>query len=452
MLGFLRPVIDRHRPIDSSEELVGYFHAACTPHGERRIGTEHEKIGILADSLMPLPYEGPRSVTALFSRLIERGWRPAGKERPIVAIEKNGRQITLEPGAQVELSGAPLLSVHDFARELAQHTEDLRDPARELGIVWLAIGYRPFGPRSAVPWVPKPRYGIMRPYLATRGRRAHDMMQMTATAQTNLDFTDEQDCIEKMRAAMAVSPIVTAMFAASPLEDGRDTGHLSWRAAAWLETDNDRCGLLPFVFDANFGFRRYVDWALSVPMFFVARHGEYWPAHHMNFGRFLREGFQETRATIDDWETHLSTLFPEVRLRHYIEVRGADASTAPLAVALPALWKGILYDSLATQEARSLMADVTLDELQRLRNEVPRGALAVHIGADTVGERAKKLLAIAGEGLRRQADQDEARFLDPLRDIADSGRTHAERIGDLWRKSSGNMREFARAVSFEPAL
>ncbi|MEK6609005.1 MAG: glutamate-cysteine ligase family protein [Myxococcota bacterium] len=442
----MRPALDLAQPASSIADLVGYFRASCTPADRLRVGTEHEKIGLLEDTLTPLPYHGPRSVAAMLERLAtEGGGRLVREGAAPIALEMGTHQITLEPGAQVELSGAPLATVHEFASELREHMAALREVSDPLGVTWIGLGYRPFGPRAAVPWVPKRRYDIMRPYLATRGRRAHDMMQMTATVQANLDFTDEEDCARKMRAAMSATSLVTALFASSPLEDGHDTGFLSWRAAAWHETDPDRCGILPFVWDADFGFRRYAEWALDVPMFFVRREGAYRPGLGTTFRRFMQEGFEGLRPTLEDWETHLSTLFPEMRLKNYVEVRGADAGPLELVTALPALCKGILYDREALDATERLMSDVPLGERLRLRAEVPRAALRTPLGRGTVGDRARELVAIAREGLRRQAaldgdGRDESRFLDPLEEIAAQGRCHAERVLEVWRRAPGDVR------------
>jgi glutamate--cysteine ligase len=427
---------DSHRAIGTVDDLVGWFDPGAGPH-DRRVGTEQEKIGLWQSTLQPVAY-GNDGVRALLERLEGAGWNAVREGDHPIALEKGPRQITIEPGAQLELSGAPLKSVHDFRAELEQHLDELIDVSRPPGITWLGIGFHPVARLDEVPWVPKRRYEVMRPYLATRGARAHEMMKLTATVQANFDYGSEDEAARMMRAAMGVTSIVTALCANSPIRFGRDEGQASARAAAWLETDPDRCGLLPFVFEPDFGFRRYAEWALDVPMFFVRRDGRYLPAGGASFRRFLAEGLRGERATLADWELHLSTLFPEVRLKRYLEVRGADSGPAWLTLAIPALWKGMLYDADALHAADALTGGLDAAERERLRREVPGAGLRATAGRHSVLDLGRELLAIAREGLRRQNVRDaegraESLYLEPLEALVASGRCPADLVRDAWR-------------------
>jgi len=427
---------DSERILGGPEELAEHFLAACKPPQARRVGTEQEKIGLWRSTLQPVSYEngGVRELIERFAR--ESGTAIREGDVPI-ALDRGALQITIEPGAQLELSGAPLATVHEFRDELAGHLDETVERSEELGIVWIGVGFQPQASLDDVPWVPKRRYGVMRPYLAGRGTRAHEMMKLTATVQANFDYGSEEEAGRMMRAAMGVTSIVTAMCANSPIRMGRDEGWASARAAAWLDTDPDRCGLLPFVFEPDFGFRRYVEWALDVPMFFLRREGHYHPAG-VTFRRFMAEGLMGQRATLSDWETHLTTLFPEVRLKHYLEVRGADSGPAWLTLAVPALWKGILYDAQALEATEALTRGLEIGERERLRREVPFAGLSAMAGARRVLDLARELLAIASGGLRRQAaldgdGRDETRYLGGLEELVAAGRCPADLVRDAWR-------------------
>ena len=323
-----------------------------------------------------------------------RGFTATRDDGHIIALARKGDRITMEPGGQLELSGGALSTAADCAAALDAHVREVADVARPLGISFIGTGVRPFGALDDIAWLPKRRYAVMRDYFPRYGRDsglAHQMMKLTATVQANFDYASEDDAADKIRTAYGVTSIVTALFAASPIAFGRPTGFKSYRAAIWLETDADRCGLLPFVFKPDFRFRDYVEWALDVPMFFVVRDGVYHPADKMTFRRFAAEGWQGQRATIADWEVHLSTLFPEVRLKRYIEVRGADAGPMPMARGLGALWRGILEDPEARRAAYALVADHTFEEREALRREVPRAGLARASAAGRVRELAVEL-------------------------------------------------------------
>ena len=425
------------RPIGSIDELVADLEVACKPPTAFRVGAEHEKIGVLAESGAPVPYEGPRSIARVLDGLIATGgWAPVREAPtgPIIALTRDGASVSLEPGGQLELSAAPHARGVTTEDDLRRHLDELFQVSRPLGIAWLGLGFRPIGGLDDITWVPKRRYVVMREYLPTRARRPHDMMKRTATVQANLDFASEADAAAKLRAAFSVSSIVTALWACSPLEDGKDGGMQSVRAAVWLETDPDRCGLLPFAFEDRPIFRAYVDWALDVPMFFVVRKGEYHPAGGHTFRRFLAEGFEGERATHADWQTHMSTLFPEARLRRYLEVRGADAGPLAMVRALPAFWKGLLYDADACAQATALTAKLSMAQREELRRVIPRAGLAAPLpGVGTVLDGARALVAIARAGLKRVAPE-ELPALAAVEEVASTGRSPAEHVRDAFAR------------------
>jgi glutamate--cysteine ligase len=435
------------QPITDPRQLVEHFRAGAKPRDAWRVGAEHEKIGVYSDG-RPIPYEGSGGIRALLEELARRtGGRPVDESGSIIAIDLGRSSITLEPGGQLELSGTAAADATEAAPELLQHLALLKGISAPLDISWLAVGFRPFGRLDDVPWMPKGRYRVMKAYLPTRGRLAHEMMKRTATVQANLDYSDELDAARKLRTAMGVSSLVTALFANSPLVDGKPSGYLSYRAAVWLETDPDRCGILPLAFDdPETLFARYADWALDVPMFFVYR-GAYTPAEGMTFRQFLAQGFRGERATLGDWELHLSTLFPEVRLKRYLEVRGADAGPADLVQALPALWRGLLYDSEACAAAWALVASLHRDERETLRREVPRQGLAVRVRDHTIGDLAGELIAIARAGLERLGGGD-ASLLAPLERVAAERRVPAEHVLETHARCGGDPARMIPALRY----
>jgi glutamate--cysteine ligase len=433
-------------PITDVRQLSEHFQKGCKPPASWRVGAEHEKIGVYSDG-RAIAYAG--GIRVILDRLAKAlSAEPVMWEGHVIALKLNhGASITLEPGGQLELSGATAKDAHQAGHELSEHVALVKDLTADLGVSWLATGLRPFGTLEDVPWMPKGRYRVMREYLPTRGRLAHEMMKRTATVQANLDYSDEADCASKLRTAMGVTSIVTALFANSPITDGKPNGYQSFRAAVWLETDPDRCGLLPFAFREAPIFEAYRDWALDVPMFFVYRNDQYTPAGGMTFRRFLAEGFQGERATLADWELHLSTLFPEVRLKHYLEVRGADSGPLNLVYALPALWRGLLYDGDACQAAWRLVADLSMDERERVRREVPRGGLETRMGRRKVRDLAGELVHIATAGVRRLGGG-EAALLDPLVHIVESGRAPAQRMLDVWKRTGGDVGKMIAALRY----
>ncbi len=424
-------------PITSLDDLVAVLSRAQRPREGWKVGMEHELIGMLGRS--PVPYEGPagedpRSIREVMGRFERFGYEPYAEDGKVIAAIRPGATLTLEPGGQFELSGRPFPCAHASREETLHHSAQLKAIGQELGIRWLGIGYRPFGTTAEAEWMPKTRYNVMRAYLPTRGKLALDMMLMTATVQANYDFSSEEDMVRKMRVSMSVSPLVAAIYANSFLVNGEDSGYASYRYAVWSDVDPDRCGLLPFVFDDDFGYRRWVEYALDTPMFFVRRQGRYHPAHHISFRRYMKEGLDGLVATVGDFEDHLTTLFPEVRLKNVIEVRSADVGNLAMTAALPALWKGILYDDDALDAADRLLSGMRFDERLELQREVARHGLRADSKRGRVLDLARELYSIAAAGLKAQAcphgdAEDERVVLAGMEPILESGITQAE----MWR-------------------
>jgi glutamate--cysteine ligase len=412
-------------PVTDVKELVDHF-----TRGSKTcallVGLEHEKIGVALDpdrGVRPLPYEdqpGRPQIRELLAGLTRTGWMPVKEQDHVIALRRDGASVTLEPGGQFELSGRPHVSEMDGVRELDDHLRELLPLCEQSGAAFIGCGFRPFGTWDDVPWMPKGRYRVMRAYLPTRGRYGVEMMKRTATVQANLDYTDEEDAIEKLRLGLALGPLVTALYAASPLVDGKPSRWRSYRAFCWLDTDNDRCGFLPFMFEEGAGFRAYAEWALDVPMFFVYRHGAYTPAEGMSFRRFMAEGFRGERATLADWELHLSTLFPDARLKQYIELRTADAGPLDMVRALGALWRGLFYSEPSRRGAWALVKDLSLDERDQLRRDVTTQAMHAQVRGRPVAPLIEEMVSLAASGLRSLGSPEGAALLDPLLERARS--------------------------------
>jgi glutamate--cysteine ligase len=440
--------------VGSVADLVAFARAGEKPRAAFRVGTEHEKIGIRVADLRPVPYAGEDGIEGLLAAVAEQdGWTPVREGDALVALEKDGASITLEPGGQLELSGAPLRTIFETCREFHRHLDLIRRVSEPRGIAWLSLGANPLHDVDEIPRVPKARYAVMRRFLPPRGELAMHMMHLTATVQANLDYASEADMAAKMRTAMGVSPIVSALFANSSLYLGKPSGFVSRRVHIWRHVDPDRCGMLPFVFEPGFGYERYVEWALDVPMFFVLRDGRYLPSDGMSFRRFLAVGHELGPATLQDWNLHLTTLFPEVRLKQFLEVRGADAVPPGLICALPALWKGLLYDDDAREAAWALVADWQFPEREAALEAVARRGLAAEVAGRPVLPLARELVAIGREGLARIGDgaggeSDERGFLDPLEAVVESGRSPGEEVllrweGE-WERSPARLIDYAR--------
>jgi glutamate--cysteine ligase len=436
--------------VTTIDDLTSYFATACRPPVDWLLGVEHEKIAVTADG-DPIAYEGPGSVTALLEALQARGYLERREGRNLIGAGRAGEEITLEPGLQVELSAPPLPTAAACERLLQRHLREVSDVAAGMGINFIMGGFQPWAPLDQIPWLPKQRYDVMRVFLPRHGRSGHDMMKRTATVQVNHDFADEMDAAEKLRAAMSVTSIVTALYAASPITEGRPNGYKSCRAAVWLQMDEARCGLIPTAFSPGFGFRSYADWALDVPMFFVSRLGRYHDVDGMTFRRFMRSGWQGQRATMADWALHLSTLFPEVRLKRTIELRGADAGPAPFVAALAALWRGLLDDPGARAAAYALTATASCGERDELRRIVPKAGLAARLGGHSLCDLAQELCAIAAVGLRHlpggAADRG---LLDPLMAYARAGRSPADDLLADFEGEGGDRRRLVRRWRLQP--
>jgi glutamate--cysteine ligase len=439
---------EEHAPlIETRADLIEVMAAGCKPRSEWRVGTEHEKHVYRKNPLAPVPYEGTDGVHALLKGVEARtGWQPFfDGENPIgLRNRESAGGISLEPGGQFELSGAPQRTIHDAAAELDSHLEDCRAVGGPLNIHFLSLGVTPIWSVAELKKMPKSRYGIMTPYMDKVGTLGTSMMYRSCTVQANLDFSDEADMVQKLRVSLALQPIVTALFANSPFVDGKPSGYLSFRSHIWLNTDNDRTGMLPFVFDEGFGFDRYAEHALDVPMYFVIREGKYLNTAGESFRAFMRGELPQlpgVRPTIKDWENHLSTLFPEVRLKQFLEMRGADMGDRDHVLALAAIWTGLLYDQQSLDGAWDLVKDWTNEERQTLRNEVPRTAIHTPFRGGTVADIAKKIVALASDGLRRRAykagESDETIFLRPLEQTLALGKTQAERWLDKYHGEWG---------------
>ena len=437
-------------PLTSRDELIAWFADGEKPAARFALGTEHEKIPFYTADRTPVPYEGERGIRALLENLgRETGWEPILDRDNIIGLAgpEGGGAISIEPGGQFERSGAPLPDVHATVAELDEHLAATRRAAEPLGIGFLDLGMSPKWTREATPFMPKSRYRIMRGYMPKVGRLGLDMMLRTATVQVNVDFSSEADMVRKLRVGLALQPVATALFANSPFTDGRPNGFLSRRSEIWRDTDGDRTGMFPQAFEDGFGYERYADWLLDVPMYFVKRGETYHDVSGASF-RDLMEGrlaqLPGERATVSDWANHASTVFPEVRLKRFLEMRGADVGGPAMIAAQTALWAGLLYDEGALSAAWDLVRGWRASEREALRAAVPRLGLTASIGGRSLGAVAAEALAIARAGLQARArrdgsGRDEAIYLQPLEAIVAAGRSRAEELLGLyegeWAKS-----------------
>ena len=422
-------------PIEHRNQLLDPFVQAEKPRSDWRVGTEAEKFGILQDD-SPIQYLGPNGVRQILAELAQRhGWFEVAEYEggDVISLKRGNASITLEPGGQFELSGAPHSNIHHTCAEFRGHMAELRDISDDLGIRWLGLGFHPLATQEQLPWVPKMRYGIMKDYLPTRGSMARDMMRRTATVQANYDFSDETDALRKLRIGLRVQPIITAMFANSPWREGKAIGERSHRAKVWLNVDPDRSGLLPFAWKKGIGYEEYVDWVLDVPMFMVTRGAKVYKNTGQTFRAFLKDGFEGVRATKSDWETHVNTMFPEVRLKNIIEVRGADNQNTDLICALPALWKGILYDAQALDLMEELTDELDYETVEQTRPEIAKSALMADLAGRKVVTWAEQVLDIAKGGLGRishlnRHGEDETIHLSRLSNLVEHGQSPADAL------------------------
>ncbi len=420
--------------IRNTDDLFIPLHTAMKPRDQYRIGAEGEKFGIFVADGSPLHYEGPHSVLTVLHALVERhGWKSSEPEYPggpIISLERAGASITLEPGGQLELSGAAFDNVHQICLEMSGHLAELRDISNELGITFLGVGFHPLARQDQLSWVPKSRYGIMKRYLPLQGKGGLDMMRRTSTVQANFDYSNEEGAMRSLCISLRLSPVVTAMFANSPFYEGKVWGGKSYRALTWLDVDPARQGLLASVIHGKRKFIDYIDWALDAPMFLIKRDGVVLENTGQSFRSFMDRGFRGHRATQTDWQTHINTMFPEVRLKRTIEVRSADAQSSALTCALSALWTGILYDDRALDEAEALTESFTFTELQALRPSIAQQGLQATFRGEPLAALAERVMTVAEGGLARRArmrnGQDERVHLARLGALVNKGQCPAD--------------------------
>ena len=443
-------------PVEGFDQLVGYLAEGCKPRDKWRIGTEHEKFPFYIDGHAPVPYGGQRGIRALLEGMQEMlGWDPIMDAGRIIGlVEPTGQgAISLEPGGQFELSGAPVETIHQTCREGNAHLAQLREIAEPLGIRFLGLGGSPKWTLAETPKMPKSRYEIMTRYMPKVGTHGLDMMYRTCTIQVNLDFESEADMRRKMQVSLKLQPLATALFANSPFTDGKPNGLQSWRGEIWRDTDNQRAGMPQFCFAPDFGFADYAEWALDVPMYFVIREGRYHDMTHMTFRQFMagaaRAELPDGMPTMGDWANHLSTVFPDVRLKRFLEMRGADGGPWRRICALPAFWVGLLYDEEALDAAEALTRDWTYEEVVAMRDAVPALGINAPLRSATLHEVGREILALARLGLKNRArpnrdGYDETSFLHTLDEVISRGTTTAEEMLSAYHTRWGG--------SIEPAF
>ncbi len=426
-------------PIESKAQLAEYLAAGCKPKAQWRIGTEHEKFGYCRDNLLPIPYEGPRSVKAVLEGLRDRfGWTPVLEGDHIIGLEKDGANVSLEPGGQLELSGAPLETIHQTCDEVNEHLRQVRSVADEIGVGFIGLGAAPVWTHEQMPMMPKGRYRLMTDYMDRVGTSGKQMMYRTCTVQVNLDFASETDMVQKLRVALALQPVATALFANSPFFEGKPNGHKSWRARVWRHLDPARTGMLPFVFDEGFGFEQWVDYALNVPMYFVYRDGKYIDALGQSFRDFLQGKLPALPGeipTLSDWADHLTTIFPEARVKKFIEMRGADGGPWRRLCALPALWVGLTYEQSALDAAWDLAKGWDHETREALRVAASVEGLQGETHGIHMHDLSREVIAIAEAGLKARARPgaggllpDETHFLNALKESVETGQTPADEL------------------------
>ncbi|MBN9887520.1 glutamate--cysteine ligase [Salipiger abyssi] len=426
-------------PIESHAQLADYLAAGCKPKADWRIGTEHEKFGYLTDTHAPLPYDGPRSIRAVLEGLRDRyGWEPVSEGGHIIGLEKDGANVSLEPGGALELSGAPLETIHQTCDEVNEHLREVKCVADEIGVGFIGLGAAPDWMHDEMPLMPKGRYKLMDAYMGTVGTTGTTMMRRTCTVQVNLDFGSEADMVKKMRVALALQPVATALFANSPFFEGKPNGMKSYRSYVWRNLDAARTGMLPFVFDEGFGFEAYAEYALDVPMYFVYRDGKYIDALGMSFRDFLKgelPALPGEKPTLSDWADHLTTIFPEARLKKFIEMRGADGGPWRRLCALPAFWVGLTYDQGALDAAWDLVKDWDAETREGLRVAASEQALQAEVNGIGMHDLARQTLEIAEAGLKARACPgaggllpDETHFLNALKESVETGKVAADEL------------------------
>ncbi len=444
--------------IENKADLIGWLQAGCKPAEQWKIGTEHEKFGFRLSDHGPLPYscDGP-SVRKMLDGLQRFGWQPVVEEGYLIGLLRDGASITLEPGGQFELSGAPLNNIHETCSEVNNHLLEVKQIADEIGAGFLGIGFSPVWSLADTPMMPKPRYKIMCDYMPKVGRLGQQMMFRSCTVQVNLDFSSEADMVKKLRVGLALQPVATALFANSPFADNRPNGFLSYRGYVWGDTDPDRTGMLPFAFEDGMGFERYVDYALDVPMYFVKRDGRYLNATGLSFRDFLDgklDILPGEKPTLADWEDHLSTLFPEVRLKQFLEMRGADGGPWGKLCALSAFWTGIYYNQSSLDAAWDMVKDWSAPEREGLRRTAPTIGLRAPFRNTNLQELTKQALKLSHAGLSARArknghGENESLFLLEMEKIAEEGITPAERLLEQYHGEwGGDLDKIFKAAAY----
>ena len=426
-------------PIERHEQMAEYLASGCKPSADWRIGTEHEKFGYCKDTLKPLPYEGTRSILAVLEGLRDRyGWAPVTEGGNLIGLTKDGANVSLEPGGALELSGAPLETIHETCDEVNTHLREVKEIADKIGVGFIGLGAAPIWSHEEMPLMPKGRYRLMNDYMTKVGTMGRAMMRRTTTVQVNLDFASEADMVQKLRVALALQPVATALFANSPFFEGKPNGQKSWRSTIWRHLDDARTGMLPFVFEEGMGFERYVQYALDVPMYFVYRDGQYINALGQSFRDFLKGELPALPGeipTLSDWADHLTTAFPEARIKKYMEMRGADGGPWRRLCALPAFWVGLMYDQSSLDAAWDLVKGWDAETREALRVGAAEQALQAEVGAIKMHDLARQVLEISEAGLKARARAgaggmvpDETHFLNALKESIDSGKVPADEL------------------------
>ncbi|WP_114965747.1 glutamate--cysteine ligase [Alkalilacustris brevis] len=447
-------------PIERREQLAEYLAAGCKPREDWRIGTEHEKFGYCKDTLNPLPYDGPRSIRAMLEGLRDRfGWTAILEQGHIIGLEKDGANISLEPGGQLELSGAPLENIHQTCDEVNDHLREVKEVADTIGAGFIGLGAAPEWTHEQMPVMPKGRYRLMTDYMDRVGTHGKQMMYRTCTVQVNLDFSSEADMVQKLRVALALQPVATALFANSPFFEGKPNGHKSWRSRIWRDLDAARTGMLPFVFDEGFGFEAWAEYALDVPMYFVYRDGVYIDALGQSFRDFLDGRLPALPGevpTLSDWADHLTTIFPEARIKKYMEMRGADGGPWRRLCALPALWVGLMYDQGALDAAWDIAKGWDAETREALRVAASVDGLQAETHGVNMQDLAREVLAVAEAGLKARARPgaggmlpDETHFLNALHETVESGKTPADELLEKYHGEwQGDLRRIYAEYSY----
>jgi glutamate--cysteine ligase len=447
-------------PIEHHDQLAEYMESGCKPKSDWRIGTEHEKFGYCKDTLKPLPFDGKRSIVAVLEGLRDRhGWAEVREAGHLIGLEKDGANVSLEPGGALELSGGMLETIHETCDEVNQHLREVKDIADEIGAGFIGLGAAPIWSHEDMPLMPKGRYKLMDAYMDTVGTSGKMMMRRTCTVQVNLDFASEADMVQKMRTAIALQPVATALFANSPFFDGKPNGHKSWRSRIWRHMDAARTGMVPFVFDEGFGFEAWVQYALDVPMYFVYRDGEYINALGMSFRDFMKGELPAMPGqvpTLSDWADHLTTAFPEARVKKYMEMRGADGGPWRRLCALPAFWVGLMYDQTALDAAWDLGKSWDTETREALRVAASVDGLQAEVGGIKMHDLAREAVAISEAGLKARARAgaggmvpDETHFLNALQDSIDTGKVPADELLDQYNGAwAGDLSKIYAAYSY----